>query len=275
MRIKRYTFVFVALYVLFLSLTAAKAQGYASYHFLEVLDADRRPVADAKIETNVIQQFGAHQTDENGAIKKFPLSSGDFNTLDVKVSKSGYFTYEETGFFTFYHRSGILLKGEFPKYDRDAPIKIELLKMPTTSAERKTFEVRRQEQELLKALKRGDTATVRSLLQTGVSANTTDIYGIPAILLAMVIGDAETIKALLAAGADLRSENKPGRKALLYYLYLTDRVAIKEELAQSLIEAGADVNAKLYDGVTALTLAKQIGDEKIIKLLKSAASKPK
>lgn len=280
MRINRYAFVFVALYVLLLSLTAVKAQIAVDYRFLEVLDADRKPVADAKIETNVNGSSG--QTDENGAIRKFPLYGGDVNTRDVKVSKSGYFTYEEKDFFAFYwgfgrksNSYGILLKGESANYDRSAPIKIELLKMPATSAERKTFEVKRQEQELLKALKHGGAAIVRNLLRAGVSANATDVYGIPAILLAVTVGDAEAINALLAAGADVRSKNNPGRKALLYYLYFTDTDGIIESLARSLIEAGADVNATLHGGVTALSLAKQNGDEKIIKLIESAASKPR
>jgi ankyrin repeat protein len=205
---------------------------------------------------------------------------GDYNTLDIKVSKPGYLTYEEKNFFAFHRGRGdesehyeTLLKGESIRYDHKTPIKVELLRMPTTSAEHRTFEVKRQEQELLKAVKYGDAETVRSLLQAGASANATDIYGIPAILLAAIIGNAETIKALLAAGADVRSKNKPGRKALLYYLYSTPGFEI--ELAQSLIAAGADLNAKLYDGETMRSVAKGIGNEELINLLKRAKSKPK
>lgn len=281
MRINRYAFVFAALSVLSLFLTAVKAQGAVDYRFLEVLDADRKPVANARVETNV-SGFGVLETDKKGAIKDFPLCRGDFNTRDINVSKSGYLTYEEKGFFAFYlegksTRYDVMLNGESPnqQYDRRAPIKIELLKIPTTSAERKTFEVKRLEQELLKAAKHGDAATVQSLLRTGVSANATDVYGIPAILRAVATGDADTIIALLAAGADVSSKNNPGRKALLYYLYFTDKDRIIESLARSLIKAGADVNARLHDGVTALSLANQNGDERIIKLIESAASKPR
>ena len=186
MRINRYAFVFAALSVLSLFLTVVKAQTAVDYRFLEVLDADRKPVADARVETNV-REGGVLQTDEKGAIKEFHLYMGDYNTRDIKVSKLGYLTYEEKGFFTFYwgfddksERYDVMLKGESPQlqYDRRAPIKIELLKMPTTSAERKKFEVKRQEQELLKAAKHGDAATAQSLLRTGVSANATDVYGI-------------------------------------------------------------------------------------------------
>ena len=285
MRIDRYAFAFVALCVLFLSSSKVKAQLPVSYRFLEVLDADRKPVADARVETS---DRSVLQTDENGAIKRFPFYGGVYNPRDVKVSKQGYVTYEEKDFVVFYRygsrmirngepRSdllGTLLKGESYQFEGSPPIKIELLKMPATTAERQRFEVRLQEQELLKAAKQGDAATVRRLLQTGVSANTTDVYGIPVILLAVSTGDAETINALLAAGADVRSKDKAGRKALLYYLNFTDKPRISDSLVRRLIEAGADVNAKRYDGVTALDLAKEDGDEKIIKLLESAASKP-
>jgi len=271
-----------------LSFADAKAQTAVDYRFLEVLDADRKPVADARVGTNVSGSVG--QTDGKGAIKEFALYSGDYNTRDVKVSKQGFFTYEEKDFFAFYRRYGTrrsqygeprsdpygtLLKGESYHFERSPPIRIELLKMPATTTERKRFEVRLQEQELLKAAKHGDAASVRSLLRTGVSANTTDVYGIPVILLAVSTGDAETINALLVAGADVRSKDKAGRKALLYYLNFTDKLSISDALVRSLIEAGADVNAKRHDGVTALDLAREDGDEKIIKLLESAASKPR
>jgi hypothetical protein len=259
-----------------------------------VLDADRKPVADARVETNVGGSVG--QTDEKGAIKDFKVYFGDYNTLDVKVSKPGYFTYDEQGFFVFHRRSGprirpgdrhlflpgprsdlygTLLKGESYDVDRSPPIKIELLKLPATTAERTSFEIRRREQELLKAAKQGDATTTQRLLRTGVSANTTDVYGLPVVLLAVATGDAETINALLAAGADVRSKDKAGRKALLYYVNFTNKLRISDALVRSLIEAGADVNAKRFDGVTALDLAKEDGDEQIIKLLERAASKPK
>ena len=294
MRIDRHAFAFAALCGMFLSSAAAKAQLVVNYRFLEVQDADRKPVADARVETT--ERAGrVRQTNDSGAIKNFELYGGDYNTMDIKVSKQGYSTYEEKDFFVFYRgfgprlihgvprrqllsgpRSdlyGTLLKGESYKVDRPPPIRIELLKLPATAAERKRFDVRLQEQELLKAAKQGDAATVQSLLRTGVSPNTADVYGIPVILLAVSTGDAETINAFLAAGADVRSRDKAGRKALLYYLNFTDTTS--DSVVRSLIGAGAEVNAKRYDGVTALDLAKEDGDEKIIKLIESAVSKPK
>lgn len=274
MQVKRLTFVFVIVFVLFLSLTTAKAQTAVNYRFLEVLDTAEKPVVDAKVET-----FGTggsplsiQQTDEDGTIKKLPVYYGDYNTSSLKVSKPGYLTYEDKGLFDRY---SILLKGENPQYDPDAPIKIELLEMPATSAEREAVEVEQQKRELLLATKQGDAATVRRLLQTGVDANTTDVNGIPAILWAVTKGDVETIKALLAEGADVRSQYKPGRKALLYYLHYTYKGAINDELVRALLEAGADVNAADKNGTTALMLAKQIGDTKIIELLESAGAQHK
>src|SRR5215510_13925527 len=48
MRIDRYAFAFVALCALFVSSSEVKAQTAVSYRFLEVLDADRKPVAEAR-----------------------------------------------------------------------------------------------------------------------------------------------------------------------------------------------------------------------------------
>src|SRR5262249_5592139 len=102
MRIDRYAVAFVALCVLSLSSSEVKAQTSVSYRFLEVLDADRKPVANGRVETSV-NGGDVRQTDDNGAIKDFPLLRGDYNTMDVKVSKQGYFTYEDNDFFVLYH----------------------------------------------------------------------------------------------------------------------------------------------------------------------------
>lgn len=115
---------------------------------------------------------------------------------------------------------------------------------------------------------------------SGVSPNTADVNGIPAILWAVTGAGGETIKALLAAGTDLRSKDKPGRRALLYfprssmeyYVQSTIYEATYLELVQSLLKAGADVNAADNSGTTALMLAKQTGNARLIKLLESAAA---
>lgn len=270
MRVKRYTFVFVVLSVLFLSLDDVKAQTAVSYRFLEVVDTAGKPVADAQVEP-IGSNSVPLKTDESGLVRNFPVYYGDFNTRGVKISKPGYFSYEDKRLFTYYYSP--LLSGENIQHDPRAPIRIELLKMPATPAERKAVEAEQRKRELLMATKHGDAATVRRLLQTGVGADTTDAHGIPAVLWAATTGEAETLKALLAAGADVRSKGKRGRKALLYYLRYTVNGVIDEELVRSLLKAGASVDAVDSNGTTALMLAKQTGNARIIKLLESAAQR--
>lgn len=278
MQIKRYTFIFVIWSVLFLSLSAAQAQTAINYRFLEVVDTAGKPVVDAKVETFQRYDLGGRpqstqQTDHNGTIRKLPVWIGDTSTSGLKVSKPGYFTYEDERAVN--DSDGIWIQVEIPQYDPDGPIKIQLFKIPTTVAERKAIEVEQQKRELLLATKRGDAATVRRLLQAGLNANTTDVHGIPLILWAVTNFNVETIKALLAAGADVRSTDKPGRNALLYYMYYAYQHQIDEEVVRSLIEGGADVKAVNTNGETVLTYADHAGAVKIITLLESAGAQRK
>lgn len=270
--VTRLTFVFVTLFVLFLPLTVAKAQTGVNYRFLEVVDTAGRPVVKAKVETERSKQ----ETDDNGVVKQFPIFSGDFSTTGLKVSKPGYLTYESDEPL-FSHRYWYLLREENLDYDPYGPIRIELLKMPATSAERNAFEIELRRRELLQAAKLGDAATVQRLLQGGVSANTADANGIPALLWAATGPDAESMKALLGAGAVVLRKDKPGRKVLLYYVYYTleNKSALNEEVVRGLLKAGADVNAVDINGETSLMLAKQAGNVHLVRQLESAGARPR
>jgi hypothetical protein len=251
------------------------AQTAVDYRFLEVIDIAGKPVADARVDMIGSGANSSQKTDGNGTVKQIAFYSGDFNTSGFKVSKPGYLIYEgsrspdDPGKY-LYSR---LLEAEIPQYD-PKKIKIVLLKIPSDEAERKAVEVEQHRQELLVAIKHSDSSTVQKLLQAGVSANTTDVHGIPAILWAAASGEVETIKALLAAGADVRNKSRTGRKALLYYLLnVPEQNKVESELVQRLIKAGADVNASGKYGETVLSLAKRYRDTKIIKLLESAGAR--
>jgi hypothetical protein len=269
MYVKRCAYVFVVLFILFLSAISATAQTAVNYRFLEVVDTTGKPVANATAKT----EYSSQQTDEKGNVK-VPVYYGDFNTRSVTLSKAGYFEYTE---FLSYRSESPLLRGENPQYDPDGPMKIVLLKMPATEAERKVVEVEQQKRELFLAVRRADAASVRKLLQAGADANSKDLDGVPIILWAATIGELETIKALLAAGADVRSKDKTGRKALFYYLlyHYNYPNTLNEEVVRSLLAAGADVNASDGRDTNTLVLAKQTGNASIIKLVESAATQHK
>lgn len=146
-----YAFVIIALPVIFLSLTAAQAQTAVNYRFLEVIDTAGKPVKDASVET-----LGGcretRRTDQSGRLEKgLRVCGGDYTTTGFKVSKSGYFAYEDLGFISgpFSDRTG-------------QPIRLELLIIPKTDAERKAVGGEQRKREFFTAAKNGDSATVRN-----------------------------------------------------------------------------------------------------------------
>lgn len=268
---------FLSLCLLCLSAAGARAQTAVSYRFLEVLDAEGRPLAGAEAEP-VGAPDGRLKSDERGRVNNFPVYSGDYNTRGLKVSKPGYVTHEEP--ILFVEHFDDLLRGENPKYDPRGPIKIVLLKEPSTAAERRAVEAELRRRALVRAAKWGDVAGVRRLLREGAEPDAADVNGVPAVVWAAAGPSAEAVTALLAAGADVRNKGRPGRKALLYYLYYHTRSDYRTrggppdaETVRRLLEAGADPHAADAGGLTALTWARHSGDEKIVKLVERAAAR--
>jgi ankyrin repeat protein len=104
---------------------------------------------------------------------------------------------------------------------------------------------------LLWAVQRDQLETVGLLLKGGASATETNRYGISPLLAACEIGNVEIIDRLLRAGADANSATPAGETALMVAAR-TGRVAAVKRL----VAAGADVNAKeTMRGQTALMWA--------------------
>jgi hypothetical protein len=263
----------VLLSVLFLPAITAKAQTAVNYRFLEVVDAAGKPVANATVETN---ESPPVLTDEKGTVKNLPVYYGDFNTRSLKVSKTGYLTYEDsTEVFPPYHHRYLL--SDATQYDSKGPIKIKLVKMPATEAERRAVEIDQQNREFILAVKSGDIERIRSLLRAGPDVQTTDSNSIPAVVWALTSTSVETINVLLDHGADL-GNSKPGRKAVLYYLhycFVEFHTTPNEEIVAKLFKAGADVNATDRFGTTSLKLVKQAGNANLIKQLERAGAQDK
>lgn len=254
--------------IVFLSFTAAGAQTAVSYQFLEVVDSQGKPVADAAVETFGYKQ--TFKTDEKGRVEKLPIYYGDYNTRGFTVSKTGYYP----------------VRYEFGAgYSPENPIRLELLKIPQTGAGREIIEAEQRRREFFAAARAGDVETVRKFLKAGLSANlsTSDLRGvpeekgIPIIVFAARSGDSRTVDEFLAAGV------KVGKIPDILIIYLsahpftrfypnreTERKEILkafEETAEALIDAGADVRALGGNGETALMIAAGKGYVRTAKLL--------
>ncbi len=84
-------------------------------------------------------------------------------------------------------------------------------------------------------------------------------------------GDTVSIKALLDAGADVDAKDTD-----FYYGQTALILAVREghtDVVRMLLDAGADVNAKDNNGQTALMVAEAEGHTEIVELLKKAGAK--
>jgi ankyrin repeat protein len=116
---------------------------------------------------------------------------------------------------------------------------------------------------LTEAAMNGHTGVVSALLRAGAAVNTKDSEGKTALMLAD--DSRELVVMLIRAGAEVDALDKVGRTALLYAVVMN-----QPEKLQALIESGSNVNAKMKDGMTALTTAEQYGFKRISEILRSA-----
>ncbi len=145
--------------------------------------------------------------------------------------------------------------------DRSAPI-VRLLLSKGADIQAKDF----LKTAALKAATFGnDTETVRLLLDAGLDPNAADLPGLtPLMMAAGWNGNLETVKLLLAKGANVNAVSRPvmglpTRIAPSKFGNLTALIMAAPfgppELIKTLLDAGANVNAKDVRGMTPLMLA--------------------
>src|SRR5260221_619896 len=120
--------------------------------------------------------------------------------------------------------------------------------------------------DLIHAAAEGDLAAVRTLLDAGADVNATCHNG-SAVQFAAAKGDAVMLRLLLGRGA--RTDAVSGQAPLLM-------AAANEhtETVRALVEAGADVNIRDENGVTALLVAAVNGQADMGKVLLDAHATP-
>lgn len=106
----------------------------------------------------------------------------------------------------------------------------------------------------------GNSATLRMLLNAGANPNLEDGAGrLHALDYAALHGRADLAELLIAAGADVNArDSRYGQTALHYAIYYCRAAEHgKHEIVQFFIDQGADVNAKDLSGMTPLDFAKR------------------
>jgi hypothetical protein len=255
--------------------TNAQVIATHSYLFLEVIDGEGKPVAKARVDAIGENQPGTLYTDEKGAIEKYLYYHREFHNRDIfptksiKISKDGYITQEVD--MDYHHRTGSLIYPEKPEKQRfNYPLlRVELYKSSPTEAERAIMVQKQRQREIVMAVIDRQYATVERLLKEGVSPDSTDVYGIPAILYAANQADEQMMRLLLSAGADVSNKARTGRKVLLYYLHFVtrNRNQFNRDMVKLLLDAGADVNATNNYGQEVLRLARTINDKTLIEMI--------
>jgi len=138
---------------------------------------------------------------------------------------------------------------------------------PTADATALPTAERRQEL-LFEAARLGRTDLIGDLVKLGADANAYDARGYTPLILAAYDGHIDTVDALIRAGADAcKPDRSQGNTAQM-------GVAFKGEdaIADRLLKAGCDVNARNKAGQTALMMAALFGrTQQLGRLLASGA----
>jgi ankyrin repeat protein len=109
----------------------------------------------------------------------------------------------------------------------------------------------------------GSAGMVQRLLQSGANPNAALGNGETPLMIAARTGTLEPVAALLAHGAKINAvEHTQLQSALMWAL--ADR---HNDVAQALIERGADIQARSKDGYTPLLFAARAGNDKGVRML--------
>jgi len=155
---------------------------------------------------------------------------------------------------------------------------------------------------LFQAIQKGDSASVKRLLDQGVGANVQDPEGTPALMAAALYADASCVKLLLDWGANPNLRNAVGATPLMWAVPDLAKVKLliaagaevnarsanlqrtplliaasypgSVEVLRLLVDHGADVHAKDRNGVHALGRAALSADVSVVRFLVEHGSDP-
>jgi ankyrin repeat protein len=114
--------------------------------------------------------------------------------------------------------------------------------------------------DLLVAVRNGDHAQVRKLLEAGADVNTADRDGATALMHSVIESDVEMMKLLINRGANVNAANSAGSTALMY-------AATNLAKTRVLLDAGANVQLKGKYGSPMSVAVTTFGSTPVLKLL--------
>ena len=109
---------------------------------------------------------------------------------------------------------------------------------------------------------------LQSIIDQGADVNVTNNWNATSLMLASKIGNVDAMNVLLSAGADRTIKDAHGN-AWIHYAVRGD---CREEVLQSIIDQGADVNVTNNRNVTSLMLASEKGNVDAMNVLLSAGA---
>jgi len=125
------------------------------------------------------------------------------------------------------------------------------------------------QEQLAAAAAQGDLQAVRYLIALGADPNAGSGNGFSPFVAAAMLNYEDAARLLMDAGADVSKPDQSGLTPLMQVMSACPSVAF----VQTMIDRGADVNAKAASGVTALSLATAINCDPVVAMLKKAGAK--
>src|SRR3989475_9003637 len=117
--------------------------------------------------------------------------------------------------------------------------------------------------DLAVAIRNGDHAQARKLIETGADVNTVDKGGTTALMHSVIESDVKMMKLLIDKGANVNMKNSLDSTALMY-------AATNLAKTRVLLDAGAEVKVKSKRGATPMSVAlTTFGSTPVLKLLVS------
>lgn len=122
-------------------------------------------------------------------------------------------------------------------------------------------------QEWFDAARAGDAAKLKSLLDGGADPSTADDAGETALMLAAHHGHRAAVEVLIASGVDVNAASPQGWTALAKAAYNGETERGYVEVVELLHKAGAQLDARIFFGITPLMLAAGGGDAAVVEWL--------